>query len=362
MNQSNRPTYLTEKDIDVLKELELYIRKQQPAELEQFKQSIEAEGIRDALILTELNGKKILVDGHHRFKVGKELGVKEFATLELQFDSIEDIKVWMLKNQLGRRNATDAERIDLAIKLTEFISEKAKSNQKAGVKLNLAKGEKPINTNAEIAKIAKVSRANVTKFNKLQKERSLEEMQRVINGEVSIHRAYEDLRREIHQREIDRLKKKLDRSPTPEREKQITQLTVPFLESVTFILSLYIKDSINNYRVPKERMKDIEFALMLLNNPKLLKDHTYWERVDFIKSKIATVIYNDQPEQNFEGYERKYLDIDMDLFEDRCEAFWMKYTDLKTFKAKLNRQRKKELEEAKKQKEENNEDLNRKEI
>ena len=197
LNQKFKPTFLKEDDITILPELELFIRKQKPEELEQFKSSIKEEGIRDALVVTLLDGKNVLVDGHHRFRVGKEVGIKDFPTKQIELGTLEDIKVWMLKNQLGRRNLTDAERIYIATELTNFLTERAKENQQSGVRLNLAKGEKAVNTNAEIAKLANVSRANVTKFNKLKKEASPEELEKVIIGKKSIHKAHAELKKSV---------------------------------------------------------------------------------------------------------------------------------------------------------------------
>jgi len=215
LNQKFKPTFLKEDDITILSELELYIRKQKPEELEQFKASIKEEGIRDALVVTLLDGKNVLVDGHHRFRVGKEVGIKDYPTKQIELGTLEDIKVWMLKNQLGRRNLTDAERIHIATELTNFLIEKAKENQKSGVRLNLAKGEKAVNTNAEIAKLANVSRANVTKFNKLKKEASPEELEKVIVGKKSIHKAHAELKKSAStDSKQTNSKKKLDTKAT----------------------------------------------------------------------------------------------------------------------------------------------------
>ena len=192
LNQSFKPFFFKESDITILPELEQYIRKQKEDELEQFKESIQTEGIRDALVVANLDGQNILIDGHHRFRVGSEVGIKDFPCKKVELGNLEEIKVWMLKNQLGRRNLTDAERIDIALKLTGFLSEKAKENQESGVGLNLAKGEKSINTNQEVANLANVSRANVTKFNKIKND-DPNKLQEVLSGEKTIHKAYTEL-------------------------------------------------------------------------------------------------------------------------------------------------------------------------
>ena len=41
----------------------------------------------------------------------------------MDFKDIEEVKVWIIKNQLGRRNLNDAERIKIAKKIMENKSQ-----------------------------------------------------------------------------------------------------------------------------------------------------------------------------------------------------------------------------------------------
>ena len=82
-------------------ELESLIPPLSPSEFEQLEQSVLDEGFRDNLITW--NGT--LVDGHNRYRIAQKHGL-EFEITEKEFETKEDVKDWMYKNQLGRRNLT----------------------------------------------------------------------------------------------------------------------------------------------------------------------------------------------------------------------------------------------------------------
>ena len=60
------------------------------------------------LVVWNTEGKTILVDGHNRLSLWKEFDgfneEYEFKTQELRFGNRDDVKEWIIKNQLGRRN------------------------------------------------------------------------------------------------------------------------------------------------------------------------------------------------------------------------------------------------------------------
>jgi len=74
-------------------------------EFELLEKSIITEGCRDALIVW--NG--ILIDGHNRYNICKKHQI-DFKYIEKEFDSIEDVKDWIIVNQLSRRNLTKEQR------------------------------------------------------------------------------------------------------------------------------------------------------------------------------------------------------------------------------------------------------------
>ena len=89
--------------IDVTKELSDFIIPLGQGEFQQLEQNIIEEGCRDPLIVWENGNKNILVDGHNRYKICKKHGVA-FKTKKMSFRDVDEVKAWMVNNQLGRRN------------------------------------------------------------------------------------------------------------------------------------------------------------------------------------------------------------------------------------------------------------------
>ena len=76
-----------------------------PDEFELLEESIIQDGCRDPLVVW--NG--ILVDGHHRYGICKTHNLS-FNTVESSLQTREDVKNWIINNQLGRRNVTPEQR------------------------------------------------------------------------------------------------------------------------------------------------------------------------------------------------------------------------------------------------------------
>ena len=70
-------------------------------ERSQLEENILAEGCRDPL--TVWKGHNILLDGHNRYEICDKYGV-EFYVSEIELGDREEAKIWILQNQLGRRN------------------------------------------------------------------------------------------------------------------------------------------------------------------------------------------------------------------------------------------------------------------
>lgn len=138
-----------------------------------------------------------VVDIHNRYEIAQAHGL-EFATTEMQFATRDDVIIWIIKNQLGRRNLIPAVRISLAEKLKPVIAAKAKENQQ----LSEGRGQKGcqisdnlnIDTKKEIAKAAGVSHDTIAKFEKIDAEASPEIKAAVMSGELKINTAYEGVK------------------------------------------------------------------------------------------------------------------------------------------------------------------------
>jgi len=89
------------------------------------EKNILADGCREPLVVW--NG--ILLDGHHRLSICLEHGLP-FKRVEPQerLEDALDARIWIVKNQFGRRNLTDFVRSTLALELKKMFREKAEKN------------------------------------------------------------------------------------------------------------------------------------------------------------------------------------------------------------------------------------------
>ncbi len=76
--------------------------------------SILSEGCRDAIVVWQ--GQNVVLDGHNRYAICTANSVP-FRVVERAFDSRAAAKVWMLTNQLARRNLPEPARVKLALEL-----------------------------------------------------------------------------------------------------------------------------------------------------------------------------------------------------------------------------------------------------
>ena len=113
------------------------------------EKNILSDGIRDPLVLWG----DILVDGHNRYKIAQQYGLP-YKTVQKEFSSENDVKKWIIENQLGRRNLPAYERARLALAYKPIIAEKAKENQGARTDLTSVRNLTNVDTKKELAKIA----------------------------------------------------------------------------------------------------------------------------------------------------------------------------------------------------------------
>jgi len=104
-----------------------------PLSKEEYKQLeeniLQNRKCRNAIVLYDGS----IVDGYNRFKICLEHGIT-FEVVEMDFPDRMAAKVWMLDNQLGRRNLNDAMRIEIAMLKEEVLRKIAKKKLSAGGK------------------------------------------------------------------------------------------------------------------------------------------------------------------------------------------------------------------------------------
>ena len=86
--------------------------------------SLLSEGCRDALILWG----NVLIDGHNRYRICTEHNIP-YETRQMEFENREEVLLWIMRNQLSRRNLNDFQRIELVHKCEEAVKAQAKARQ-----------------------------------------------------------------------------------------------------------------------------------------------------------------------------------------------------------------------------------------
>lgn len=175
-------------NITIDKEFKTLIPPLSEEEFKQLEANCVENGIQDSLKVW--NG--ILIDGHNRFEIAESHRL-EYKTEEMEFSSREDVKLWIIKNQLGRRNLSAYDRSVLALKLKPIIAEKAKEQQGARTDI-CQKSDKSIDTKKEVAKVAGVSHDTIHKVEVIENSGDKELIGKVRNKETSINKAYREVR------------------------------------------------------------------------------------------------------------------------------------------------------------------------
>lgn len=163
------------------------------------EESILSEGCRDALVMWG----DTLIDGHNRYEICTKHGIP-FDTVEMDFPTRDDVIVWIIKNQFGRRNLPAYERARLALRLKPVISEKAKANQLQGLKQNSTVSQKSverIDTQKELATVAGVSHDTIAKVEKIETEAPEQIITASRKGEISVNTAYQVTKLEPEERQ-----------------------------------------------------------------------------------------------------------------------------------------------------------------
>ena len=152
------------------------------------EQSIINEGCRDALICWG----DILVDGHNRYRICEKHNLP-FKTVNKDFENKNEAKLWILQNQLARRNLNDFQRIEIVRKCEEAIKEQAKSRQ--GTRTDLATSGQNFpevkRATDELGAMAQVSRKTYEHAAEILDKALAPIADAVRNNELSINSGYE---------------------------------------------------------------------------------------------------------------------------------------------------------------------------
>lgn len=180
-------------DIVVNEELKAYIDPMTSEEYEALERSILAEGCRDALVLWG----NVLVDGHHRYSVCQKHGLPFQTVQHAHFRSMDDVHLWMIDQHLGRRSLSDFQRGVLALRKREIAAERraraqaapAPAPEEAAPAEPAAAVVDAPETREALARAARLSSAQVTQIEKIQKQAAPELVAAVKAGTISLNAA-----------------------------------------------------------------------------------------------------------------------------------------------------------------------------
>ena len=162
-------------------------------EYERLEQNIINEGCRDALI----TWNNTLIDGHNRYEICTKNDIP-FNVVTKAFDAKDDVKQWIILNQLGRRNLSKYDKSILALQYKPVFEAKAKENlsiagqsysPKEGYQIS-DKVTKPMDTNKELAKMAGVSHDTIHKVEVIENQGTDDIKKQVKSGGLTINGAY----------------------------------------------------------------------------------------------------------------------------------------------------------------------------
>lgn len=158
-------------------------------EYKQLEENLKNEGCRDNLVTW--NG--ILIDGHNRYEICTRNNIT-FGVKEVDFNNREEVIEWIIRNQFGRRNLSNFQRSELALRLKPIIKAKAKekavesrkefhgNQHTSGMVQKSAPQQKQNKSRDELAKIAGVSHDTIEKVECIKKKGTEEQIQRARSG------------------------------------------------------------------------------------------------------------------------------------------------------------------------------------
>jgi site-specific DNA-methyltransferase (adenine-specific) len=170
-------------------------------EFKQLEQNCLNEGIRDSIVLWN----DFIIDGHNRYQIAMKHQL-QFECIDMAFDSEDDVVVWMIDNQDGRRNLTDGWKYKLQQIKKVILLKKGKEKQIEAGKIygeNHKKEEvlstidkTSHDTRKEIAKALDWSTGKVAMADIVFKKATPELEEKVLNNEVTINQAYQEIKKE----------------------------------------------------------------------------------------------------------------------------------------------------------------------
>lgn len=170
------------------------------------EKSILEEGVREPIV----TWCGYIVDGHNRYKIATKYGL-DFDTVEYDFADEAAVKLWMIRNQLSRRNLEKSQIAMLAVLEDDLVEPLRKAahereySGKANPDATPHQGRNP-QTNDVIARSIGVGSRIVADAMKVRKSGDEQLVADVLSGKISVNKAAEQVKRAERQTAIDEAK------------------------------------------------------------------------------------------------------------------------------------------------------------
>lgn len=178
-------------------------------EYQRLQADINKNGCRDHLVIWK--EWSTLIDGHNRHEICTSLDLP-FETVEMSFHSRDEVKMWMFRNQLGRRNLTDFQRCEIALLMKPVVAAQAKDREakgrpKEGVEIL---PQDTGRTRDVVAEIAGVSGKTIDKVETILQSATPEVIQQLRTGapsadgkKISIEKAFKSVTAPVAEQKPD---------------------------------------------------------------------------------------------------------------------------------------------------------------
>ena len=154
------------------------------------------EDIRQHGVLTPIlvyKGK--IIDGHNRYHICKEYNIP-FETKEMNFSSDSEAIIWIIKEQVGKRNLTPFQRCEMVLKYEPEIRADIEKRRKAAISYFRRTGEvmeAGSDTGTILGDMVGVSRNSIHRVKRILEIADEETKELARAGKISIHYAYMSL-------------------------------------------------------------------------------------------------------------------------------------------------------------------------
>ena len=161
------------------------------------KKEIQTKGYNDAFPIIIWEDHDIIVDGHHRYKICRELGIEPLVS-EQKFESLDDAILFAIDHQENRRNLSETQKATLVV-TRRLIQERiaARNRYLAGTPAPNGRGGTNIGRASDImARDAKVGPRTIQRVMTVVDKGAPELQDMMLKGDLS-SRAAEDFVRKV---------------------------------------------------------------------------------------------------------------------------------------------------------------------